>query len=267
MVDGAAIAAAIAARHDDIAKALGALSDDELLAPSRLPDWDRLTIVCHIRYGADAINRMVRAAVAGEPALFYPGGRAEQRPGTLVSAVGESPRDVAASLAANSAALDATLGELTESDWSVEFREPDGMVDIGPQTVEQLAVLRLTEVDVHAVDMDIGIEDWTDTLVACALPLRFDRLAHRLANQPPIETDYQGTWLLRTTDGDAWTVTIDGKRPLVRGADYDAGSDATITASPRDLLALLLGRPLVTEAVYAGDVALASAFTKAFPGP
>ncbi|MEY2425256.1 MAG: maleylpyruvate isomerase, partial [Actinomycetota bacterium] len=111
------------------------------------------------------------------------------------------------------------------------------------------------------------IEEWSDTFVACGLPLRFDRLAHRLANQPPIDTAYQGTWLLRTTDGAAWTVTNDGTRSHVRTADYDARSDASITASPRDLFALLLGRPLETEAVFAGDVAFAAAFTKAFPGP
>ena len=42
---------------------------------------------------------------------------------------------------------------------------------------------------------------------------------------------------------------------------------ASGTASRRDMLALLLGRPLETEAVYAGDIELAAAFTKAFPGP
>jgi maleylpyruvate isomerase len=266
-LDGPAIAAAIAARQADIVSAFGNLAEDEWRGPSHLPDWSRLTVLCHIRYGAEAINRLITAALAGEPALFYPGGRLEQRPATLLPAEGEEPHNVLESFAHNSAALDATLGRLTEADWSVESREPAGIVDLGPQTVEQLAILRLTEVDVHAVDLDVGITHWTDTFVRVGLPLRFDRLATRLANQRPINTEHAGTWLLRTIEGEGWTVTIDGNRSHVQRADYDSRADASITASARDLLALLLGRPLETEAVYAGDIAFAAAFTQAFPGP
>lgn len=266
-MNGPAIAAAIAARQSDIVARCREMSDAELRAPSHLPGWDRLTVLCHIRYGGEAIDRMIRAALRDEPALFYPEGRLEQRPGTLLPRVGESPQDVVASFADASAELDATLAALAEDDWDTEFREPDGTLDLGPQTVEQLATLRLTEVDVHSVDLDIGIAEWSDAFVDAGLPLRFERLATRLANQPPIDFAYQGTWLLRTDEGDAWSVTLDGEYSLVRATTYDARSRATITASRRDLLALLLGRPLLTEAVYAGDTEFAAAFLEAFPGP
>jgi hypothetical protein len=128
-------------------------------------------------------------------------------------------------------------------------------------------VLRLTEVEVHAGDLLLGLDGWSDTLVEYGLPLRFERLGQRLANQPPIDHTYEGTWLLRTLEGEAWTVTLEPKRAEVRAADYDTRNDATITASRRDMLAFLLGRPLETEAVYAGDVDLAASFQKAFPGP
>lgn len=264
---GAAVAHALASAHGALAGALGALDDEALRAPSALPGWDRLTIVCHLRYGATAIDRLVRAALAGEPALFYPDGRVEQRPGTLRLEPGETPRGAVASLVAHSDALDATLAGLSAQDWSVEAREPAGVVDLGPQSVEQLAVLRLTEVEVHAADLTVGLDTWSDTFVHDGLLLRFERLAHRLANQPPIDFGFEGTWLLRTLDGNAWAVTIDSGRAEVRAADYDTHSDATITASRRDMLAFLLGRPLDTEAVYAGDVEFAAAFRKAFPGP
>jgi uncharacterized protein (TIGR03083 family) len=264
---GAAIARAINTAHHSIERTLGHVDDDGLRAPSLLPEWDRLTIMCHIRYGATAIDRMIRAALAGETALFYPEGRAEQRPGTLVPAAGESPRDVVDSFVAHSAALDATLAGLADDDWAIEAHEPAGVVDIGTQTVEQLAVLRLTEVEVHAGDLLLGLDTWSPTFVEHGLPLRFERLAQRLANQPPIDFGYEGTWLLRTLEGEAWTVTLEPRRAEVRGADYDTRSDATITASRRDMLAFLLGRPLETEAVYAGDIDFAAAFTQAFPGP
>ena len=267
MSAGADIARAIAASQSSIARALEDVDDDGLLAPSLLPEWDRLTVICHIRYGATAIDRMVRAALAGETALFYPGGRAEQRPGTLRPSPGESPRDVVASFVECSAQLDATLAAVSEDDWAIEAHEPAGTYDIGTQTVEQLAVLRLTEVEVHAGDLLLGLDKWSPTFVEHGLPLRFERLAQRLANQPPIDFSFEGTWLLRTVEGEAWTVTLEPRRAEVRSADYDTRSDATITASRRDMLAFLLGRPLETEAVYGGDVEFAAAFRTAFPGP
>ncbi|MEY2472421.1 MAG: maleylpyruvate isomerase [Actinomycetota bacterium] len=266
-MSGPAIVRAIAAGQQSIVRALEPLDDERLRAQTLLPGWDRLTIVCHIRYGAEAVNAMVRAGLAGEPALYYPGGRVEQRPGTLHPGPHETPQGVVASFAARCAELDATLATLRDDDFAIEVHEPAGAFDLGTQTIEQLLTLRLTEVEVHAGDLLLGLDKWSDTFVEAGLPLRFERLATRLANQPPIDTSYEGTWLLRTTEGDAWTVTLEPRRAEVRMADYDTRSDATITASRRDMLALLLGRPLETEAVYAGDTELAAAFTKAFRGP
>jgi maleylpyruvate isomerase len=266
-MSGPAIARAIADGHQSILRVLDDLDDDGLRAPSLLPEWDRLTIICHIRYGAQAIRHIVEATRAGDAVSLYPGGRAEQRPGTLVPEPGESPRDVVRSFDEHSAKLDATLASLAPDEWQMESREPEDNPDVGPQTLESWAVLRLTEVEVHAGDLLLGLDKWSDTFVEYGLPLRFERLAYRLANQRPIDFSIEGTWLLRTLEGDAWVVTLEPRRAEVRQADYDTRSDATITASRRDMLAFLLGRPLETEAVYAGDVDLAAAFEQAFPGP
>jgi hypothetical protein len=40
-----------------------------------------------------------------------------------------------------------------------------------------------------------------------------------------------------------------------------------VEAPARDLLALLLGRPVRTPPRYSGDVELGRAFARAFPGP
>jgi hypothetical protein len=68
----------------------------------------------------------------------------------------------------------------------------------------------------------------------------------------------------------AYLVTVDGDAVSSR-PDPDpgavGGSRATITGTARDLLALLLGRPLRGELVRDGDVPLAEAFVRAFPGP
>ncbi|MBA2608406.1 MAG: maleylpyruvate isomerase N-terminal domain-containing protein [Actinobacteria bacterium] len=267
MPSGADIVAAVAAKQTAVIRALRALTEDELRAPSSLPDWSRLTVVCHIRFGAEAINRLVTAALAGEPALFYPGGRDEQRPGTLVPAPGESPHDVVESLAANGGALDATLAAVT--DWTVMSREPHGAADLGPMTVERLALLRLTEVEVHAADMQIGLDTWSDTFVDAALPMRFERLALPLSNSPVPTHRPTGTWLLRSTDGDAWFVVAGEGGVASRTARPDESADGVIEASRRNLLALLLGRSAEGVFTYTGadDGAFARGFKAAFPGP
>lgn len=261
-MEGAAVAQAIAASQDDIARRLAALSDDELRAPSRLPDWSRLTVVCHIRFGAEAIDRMVRAALKGEAALFYPGGRAEQRPATLYPGDGESPQDVVASFVANGERLNDALAMV--EDWTTMFREPDGHHDLGPQSVYQLAVLRLTEVEVHAVDLDIGIERWSDTFAAVGLPLRIDRLGKVLSNNP-VADRINGSWLLRATDGGAYLVTQTADGVTKRPAAPDERADGVIDASSRDLIALMLGRDFAGDVTFSND--FARRFTTAFPGP
>lgn len=260
---GAEVAAAVAAKHKALAAALRARTDDELRAASRLPDWNRLTVVCHIRFGADAINRLVVAAQTGQAALFYPGGREEQRPGTLVPQAHESPCDVVESLVANSEALDATLAGVRN--WSVVSREPAGARDLGPMSIERLAVLRLTEVEVHAADMNIGLDEWSDTFVRSALPMRFERLALRLSNSPAPTSEAQGRWLLRATDGGTWLVTAGPDGVRSRSAAANEGADGAIDASSRDLLALLLGRPFEGDVTF--DNEFARSFTRAFPGP
>jgi hypothetical protein len=73
--DGAALAAAVATRTDEIVAALETLDERDLLTPSELPEWSRLTIACHLRYGANALARVTDAVLAGRPASYYPGGR------------------------------------------------------------------------------------------------------------------------------------------------------------------------------------------------
>src|SRR5205085_928812 len=85
--------------------ALGRLDETSLVAPSELPDWSRLTIACHLRFGAEAFRRMTEAAIAGEPASYYPEGRDAERPTTLVPRPSDRAVDVVGSLAHESAEL------------------------------------------------------------------------------------------------------------------------------------------------------------------
>jgi uncharacterized protein (TIGR03083 family) len=237
--------------------ALGHLDDEGLRVPSTLPGWTRLTIACHLRYGARALSSMTDDAVAGRPTSYYPEGRDEQRPATLRPERGEPPVDVVASLRGESEALHERWRGLT--DWAVEVVEPDGKRDLGSVTLAQLALLRLTEVEVHGTDLGIGLGPWSEVFVREALPMRLAWLPTRRSNHRAVPDDVQMSWLLVATDGGPTTLlTVDA--PVVISTPGTSGTEAdvVIEATSRELLALLLGR---------SDLPGAAEFGTVFPGP
>jgi maleylpyruvate isomerase len=261
------LVAAVRRRTDEVVAALRALDDDELRAPSALPGWSRLTIACHLRYGAEAFARMTAASLEDRPAAYYPGGREGQRPGTLEPGAGETPAGVVASLAGHSATLDQLWTGVAQAQWESVVREPDDAPDLGPLPVARLPLLRLTEVEVHGSDLDLGLADWSDVFVRVALPFRLDWLSTRRSNHRRVDGEVTGSWLLTAPDGPTWLVAVEGDRVTSHPAEPGASADAVVEAPARDLLALLLGRPFRTEPRYAGDVELGRAFSRAFPGP
>jgi maleylpyruvate isomerase len=265
--DGPHSAAAVARRTDEVVRALGSIGDEELLAPSALPGWDRLTVACHLRYGALALGRLTRAAIEGHAAAYYPQGRSRQRPGTLRPEPGETPSDVVASLARRSAELDALWSGLTDEQWRLDVVEPPDNPDLGPLPLTRLPLLRLTEVEVHGSDLDLGLDDWSPVFVESALTFRLDRLNARRPRGRDRPDDTEGSWLLVATDGPTYLVTVEGPAVSSRPATPTTSADAVIEASSRDLLALLLGRPLLRPARCSGNDDLAAAFRLVFPGP
>ena len=261
------LVAAVRRRTDEVVAALGQLDDDALRAPSSLPDWSRLTIACHLRYGAEAFGRMTAATLEDRPVSYYPGGRAATRPATLEPARGEEPVDVVASLAARSEALDAQWSGMSEAGWEAVVREPDDQPDLGPLPVARLPLLRLTEVEVHGTDLDLGLADWSDVFVRVALPFRLEWLNRRRTNHREVDARVTGSWLLTAPDGPTWRVAVDRGGVTSEPAERGAPADAVVEASARDLLALLLGRPFRAEPRYGGDEDLGRAFPRAFPGP
>jgi uncharacterized protein (TIGR03083 family) len=235
--------------------------------PSALPGWDRLTVACHLRFGAVACRRLTEAAVGGRPAVYYPEGRERQRPASLRPEPGESAADVVASLTSASELLHETWEGLTVDQWELAVVEPPGQADLGELGMDQLAMLRVTEVEVHGVDLDLGLDDWDPQFVDAALRFRLDRLNARRTNHRPFDAEVCGSWLLRATEGPAHLVAVDGFTVRSRPADADEPATAVIEASSRDLLALLLGRPFRLAPRYGGDPEFARSFTRALPGP
>jgi uncharacterized protein (TIGR03083 family) len=255
------------ARTQEVAHALSAASADDRMGPSHLPGWSRLTIACHLRYGALASRRMTLDALGGRPTSFYPEGREGQRPKTLVPGRGEDADAVVASLGAESDRLQELWASLSPTEWATPIVEPPGAADLGTITVGVLALLRLTEVEVHGVDLGLGLDDWSDGFVAAALPFRLGWLARRRSNHRSVDAGVEGTWLLVASDGPVWRVGVSGQQIESRPVSGQSQAGAVIYGTSRDLLALLLGRPPMGELRSAGDLSLAAAFGRSFPGP
>lgn len=249
-------------RTDLTVEALAQLGDDDLLRPSELPDWSVLTIACHLRYGASALLQMTDDALAGRPASYYPDGRATQRPGTLHPADGETPRDVVRSMAAAGEALQRRWETLSDADWATDAVEPEDNPDLGAQPLAALPLFRLTEVEVHSTDLGVGIPDWDEAFAITTLPMRIQRLHGR---RPTSEVPEGTTWRLATPE-DAYRVTIeDGAASTAIDPSLDP-VDAEVRATPRDLVALLLGRACKQPALWSGNEDVGRSFSILFPG-
>jgi hypothetical protein len=261
------LVAAIAGKTRSITECLSGLSEEELRSSSDLPLWSRLTIACHLRYGAEALTRMTRAALMTQEVAYYPEGRKVQRPHTLVPFRGESALAVVESLIFHSDQLDQLWRSVDLADWNTEVVEPPGNPDLGSVPLGRLPLLRLTEVEVHGSDLGLNVEDWGDLFIDVVLPMRLDWLNARRANHRDFDANLEGSWLLVATDGPTYRISVEGSEVESRPARPTSAARAVIQAPSRDLLALLLGRAVHTQPVITGDIAFGEAFTRAFPGP
>jgi uncharacterized protein (TIGR03083 family) len=258
---------AASARTADVVAALAAAGQTGLEAASSLHGWTRLTIACHLRYGATASRRMTADTLAGKPTSFYPGGRSEQRPGTLVPNGGERPAGVVDSLGLESNRLHDAWAVLSPEQWPTTIPAPSESPDPVRTTLADLALLRLTEVEVHGTDLDLGLDDWSEVFIGHALPARLSWLTVRRSNFRPVDAAIEGSWLLAATDGPSTLLSVRGNDVTVEPASSTTVAEAVIEGSSRDLLALLLGRPPRRALAVRGNRALAQVFNRAFPGP
>ena len=258
---------AVVERTSDVIEALSKLNDAQLQAPSELPGWTRLTIACHLRYGAEALLAMTEGSLQGEPVSYYPMGRDRQRPGTLVPREGERPVDTVTALRLDSGSLDQAWMSLGDEAWSVTVVEPNDNPDLGPVRLAALPVIRLTEMEVHGSDLGLGLPPWSETFVRAALPTQVGRLNVRRTNHQAFDRGLEGSWLLLATDGPSYKVQVSGIVVDAHPSESTVLTTATIEGTSRDLLALLLGRRPERPVAIKGDLEFGGQFSAAFPGP
>lgn len=134
-----------------ITRAVDALSDDALRAPSALPGWSRAHVVAHVARNAEALTRLATWARTGVETPMYP---SRERRAAEIESSAQAPVDVLrAELTSTAADLDAALGALDATTWRAEVRSALGR----PIPAAEIPWMRVREVWLHAVDLDAGV--------------------------------------------------------------------------------------------------------------
>jgi len=127
------------------------VADDglDVAAPSRLPGWTRGHVLAHLRQSGDGHAAMLEAAERGEVGVQYPGGPAGRAAAIDADAGLDAPRQVEL--------LHRSIERL-EAAWASSSWDGVGEASAGRIRIAELPFMRLREVEVHHVDLDIGYE-------------------------------------------------------------------------------------------------------------
>ena len=155
------------------------------------------------------------------------------------------------------------MGRRSPDRWHREVVEPSDNPDLGRIPLSRLPLLRLTEVEAHGSDLGVRLGDWSTTFVRATLPLRLEALNHRT----PVDATIEGVWVLVASDGPTYRVSVINGVVESVPADRPVPARAVLETTSRDLLALLLGRPMRHVPRISGDRSFGEGFSVAFPGP
>lgn len=132
-----------------------ALPDADWSAPSLCAGWTRGDVLAHLALNAEALSGVVQgAAGAGTP--MYPSN--EKRDGDIADLAAAGPRAVRERIARANAGLSLSFKQLASVSPDTPFERTPG----GPMgTVAILPLLRLRELEIHLVDLDLDDHHWS----------------------------------------------------------------------------------------------------------
>jgi len=167
---------------------------DDLAAPSLCDGWSRDHVLNHIARNAEAMSRLVAAAVDGTGETMY--ATPERRDSDIEEGVGRAPAEVVADVDETAAALAPQLRRLTSEHRDVVLeRTPGGPTFKGGM----LTFMRLREIAYHHVDLNtgFGFGDLDGNL-------RVLFLENELQRQQAAPTPLSVT--IRSDEGDVWSI-------------------------------------------------------------
>ncbi len=182
---------------DDLAGCIGAharmrqiiseMTDSDIARLSQLPGWTAGHVLAHLARNAEAMCRRIDAAREGAIIEQYPGG-AQGRAEAIEAGARLGANELRSDLLDWSNKLEQTFHSLQPDQWNLEVATVSG----AHHCIAELPFRRWREVEVHLVDLDVGVTpaDWPDQFL--------DQLLPRLLRAAPGRTDPAAlaAWLL-----------------------------------------------------------------------
>lgn len=207
--------------------ASGALKPEAVHEPSALPGWTRGHVITHLARNADALVNLLTWARTGDPTPMY--ATPEQRNADIEAGTGRDLDSQLADLRESGKRFAEAAAALTPETWSARVKSAQGR-DI---PASEVPWLRVREVWIHQVDLDVGI----------GIDVLPDSVAAALIR------DVAG-WMSPKVDRGV-AIRPDG-HPEVRLSDTEP---VATVAGPAPLIAgWLIGRSALDRLVLDGDV-------------
>lgn len=143
--------AAVREATEDLLREVSRLDDAEIGLPSLLPGWTRGHVVTHLARNADALVNLLTWARTGIEHPMY-ASRAD-RDADIEEGALRLAQVIREDLIAACERLDAAAMRLTGSDWQAPIAHRTGRVF----PAGEVPMMRLFEVSVHLVDLDLGV--------------------------------------------------------------------------------------------------------------
>src|SRR3954452_11460652 len=134
-----------------VAGLVDGLTDDDLAAPSALPDWSRAHVVAHLARNADALVNLLTWARTGVETPMYPS--REARNAGIETTAAQPHHELRADYSAACARFADAVGALPESAWTATLHNAQGRA----MPATEVPWMRAKEVWVHGVDLAAGL--------------------------------------------------------------------------------------------------------------
>lgn len=172
----------VADAHRRLSRAIAPLTDETLSRPSLLPDWTVGHVLAHLARNADSHVRRAEAAARGEEVDQYPGGYAA-RNAEIEAGAGRTAQELIADVKTSAERVEEAWAAVAVEAWSQRSRDANGK----PRPLFELPSRRWQEIEVHLVDLGIGVThaDWPPEFILEWLP----RTRERMWSQLGPETD------------------------------------------------------------------------------
>ena len=215
--------------------AISPLTDEQMSAPSRLPNWSRGHVATHIARNADAMVNLCVWASTGVQSPMYRS--QEERDSQIESGARRSASQIVTDVSASAERLMVAIEALSDSALGFFIRR--GAAAVGPLSpASDIPWMRQKEVEIHLVDLDLA-PTFADTSLEFLRALLTEEVPNFDSRMPgltlitkegPVFKIGDGLQRITGSIGDitAWLLGRSKETEISR-----LSSDATVTAPPR----------------------------------